>query len=266
MHVIYVDAEKTEWDQFQQIIEKFSEVTSLHLFLDTKEVLEWIESNPVDVAFLDTEIGDEKGIELARQLKEINTKICIVFVTAHTQYALEAFDVDAIGYVLKPYFEKDIEKEWKKVSKMCPVKRKKVEIKTFPNFQVKVDGEVLRISNAKSKELFALFVERMGAGLTSGEAISYLWPNRINDTSTQTLYRMTLKRLMDTLRAVNAENIIDSSGREKYLRTELVDCDFYKVLDGDKEAVRYYTGEFMKEYSWAEERNAQLYYIVGIDG
>lgn len=265
LHVIYVDAEKTEWKHFQQTAEKYKEITSFQLFLSAKEALEWIESNPVDVAFLETEIGEEKGIELARQLKEFNPNICVVFVTAHAQYALEAFGIDAIGYVLKPYSEESIAKELKKVSKMSPSKMKRVEIKTFPNFQVKVDGEVLRISNAKSKELFALLVERMGAGLTSGEAISYLWPNRINDSSTQTLYRMTLKRLMDTLRAVNAEGIIDSSGREKYIRTELVDCDLYKVLDGDKEAARYYTGAFMKEYSWAEERNAQLYYILEMD-
>lgn len=262
MHVIYVDAEEGALAHFRQTVVEHGEVTSLQLFCATKDAVKWMEEHPVDVAFLDTEIGGVHGTELARQLKEIDENVRIVFVTAHTQYALEAFGVDAIGYVLKPYSGKDIKKELEKAYRMRPVERKRVEITTFPAFHVKVDGDVLRISNAKSKELLALFVERRGVGITGGEAISYLWPERINDNSTQTLYRMTLKRLMDALREVEVEDIIGQSGRMKYLRTEKVDCDFYKVLDGDKEAAKYYTGEFMQEYSWAEVRNAQLYSIA----
>ena len=262
MHIIYVDAEKTALDNFRCTVENYKEVTSLQMFVNADEALKWMENNPVDVAFMDTEIGEIYGIELARRLRTINQNINIIFITANTQYALEAFGVDALGYVLKPYSEEDIKKELEKASRMRPLGIKKVEITTFPVFHVKVNGDVLRISNAKAKELFALFVERMGAGVTSGEAISYLWPERNNDNSTQTLYRMTLKRLMDVLREAGVDDIIGLSGREKYLRTENVDCDFYKVLEGDEEAKKYYVGEFMQEYSWAEPRNAQLYSIL----
>ena len=243
MHVIYVDAEKSALDSFRKIVENVKGVTSLHLFVAAKEALEWTKDNPVDVAFLDTEIGETQGTELAKQLKKINNNICVIFLTAHTQYAIDAFKIDALGYVLKPYSEADIKKELEKAFRMSQVETKKVEITTFPVFTVKVDGKVLRINNAKAKELLALFVERAGAGLTGGDVISYLWPDRVNDSSTQTLYRMTMKRLMDTLKEAGIEDIIGASGRERYFKTEKVDCDFYKVLDGDKEAAKYYTGE-----------------------
>ena len=262
MHVIYVDDEKPALENFRWTVAGFKEIKSLHLFDRAENVMEWVKTHPVDVAFLDMEMAGLHGLELARMLKEADRSIRIVFVTAYSQYALDAFRVDAIGYVLKPYSKEDIQKELEKASCMRPIGPKKVEIKTFPSFFVTVDGEGLKISNAKAKELLALLVEHAGAGVTSGEAISYLWPERINDTSTQSLYRMTLKRLMDALREAGVEDIIDSSGREKYLRIEKVECDFYKILEGDVEARKYYTGEFMQEYSWAEVRNAQIYSIV----
>ena len=63
---------------------------------------------------------------------------------------------------------------------------------------------------------------------------------------------------MDVLREVGMEGVIASSGREKYLVTELVECDLYRILEGDKKASKCYAGEYMREYSWAEARNAQL--------
>lgn len=262
MHVIYVDDEKPALENFRWTVAGFEEIKSLHLFDRAEKVLEWVKTNPVDVAFLDMEMAGLHGLELARKLKEVDRNIRVVFVTAYNQYALDAFRVDAIGYVLKPYSKEDIQKELEKISFMRPIRQKKVEIKTFPSFCVMVDGMGLKISNAKAKELLALLVEHAGAGVTSGEAISYLWPERVNDASTQSLYRMTLKRLMDALREEGVEEIIGSSGREKYLRTEKVECDFYKVLDGEEDSYKYYSGEFMQEYSWAEVRNAQIYSIL----
>jgi two-component SAPR family response regulator len=49
-------------------------------------------------------------IELAKKLKEHGRNISIIFVTAYTKYALDAFGVDAIGYLLKPYQKQDIER------------------------------------------------------------------------------------------------------------------------------------------------------------
>ena len=111
MHIIYVDAEKTALDNFRCTVKNYKEVTSLQMFVNADEALKWMENNPVDVAFMDTEIGEIYGIELARQLRTINQNINIIFITANTQYALEAFGVDALGYVLKPYSEEDIKKE-----------------------------------------------------------------------------------------------------------------------------------------------------------
>ena len=46
--------------------------------------------------------------------------------------------------------------------------------------------------------------------------------------------------------------------RELAIRTDMIDCDYYRMLEGDMDAVNAYHGEYMKEYSWAELTNARL--------
>jgi|LGOV01.1.fsa_nt_gb DNA-binding LytR/AlgR family response regulator len=67
-----------------------------------EEVLGYDEINTVDIAFLDIELEDMKGIELSRKLRAINDKVLIIFVTSHSGYAVEAFEQFAFNYLTKP--------------------------------------------------------------------------------------------------------------------------------------------------------------------
>ena len=104
----------------------------------------------------------------------------------------------------------------------------------------------------------ALLVDRGNAGVTAGEAIACLWPDRAADVNTDTLYRMACKRLLDVLKEKGIDDILVSQGRKKYLRTDLVDCDLYRLLDGNQEVLRNFSGEYLRAYYWAEFTNARL--------
>ena len=116
MHVICVDDERPALDNFRLTVAPFLEIESLQLFQEGKAALDWAREYPVDVAFLDMEMPGIHGLQLAMELKEINQNVRIVFITAYGKYALEAFSVDAVGYVLKPYTRKDIRKELDKAA------------------------------------------------------------------------------------------------------------------------------------------------------
>lgn len=234
------------------------EVEKFNLFSSAKDALKWAEHNPVDTAFLDMTMPQMKGIELAKRLKQIDQNIRIIFVTAYDQYALDAFRVDALGYLLKPFSKEEIKKELEKASLMRSRPRKHVEIRTIPDFVVSVDENVLHFDRAKPEELLALLVDRADAGISAGEAIACLWPGRPADENTQTLYRVTFHRLMEILKEAGIEHIIGSEGRKRYILTNQVECDLYRILAGKKDEMQNYCGEYMKEYSWAETRNAQL--------
>lgn len=261
MHIIYVDDELSALEKFELTAGRFADISSLHLFSTCGEALHWASRKPVDVAFLDIEMPDMNGIELAKKLKSMIQNIRIVFVTAHSQYAIDAWRIDASGYVLKPYTMQEIRKELDKCQ-YHPLPSQRIVIQTIPTFAVTVNGVALHISGAKPREMLALLVEFGGRGIITGEGIAYLWPNRANDANTQALFRMTYKRLADALDEVGLGDIIESRENRRFLHTEKVDCDLYRILDGDENAKKKYTGQYMQEYSWAEERNGQLYRMM----
>ena len=73
---------------------------------------------------------------------------------------------------------------------------------------------------------------------------------------------MTYKRLADALENAGVGDILVTSENRRYLKMEQVDCDLYRILAGDKQAARKYSGEYLREYDWAEERNSQLYRML----
>ena len=57
-------------------------------------------------------------------------------------------------------------------------------------------------------------------------------------------------------------HVIGSEGSYRFIHTDQVDCDLYRILAGDKQTARNYGGQYLQEYSWAEERNGQLYWML----
>ena len=261
MHIIYVDDEKPALNNFRLTVASILEIDSLTMFQNGQDALAWASDHVIDIAFLDIEMSAMGGLELAKELKQRIPSIRIVFVTAYTQYAMDAWGVDANGYLLKPYTVSDIRKELAKCS-YIPLPSQNVVIHTIPTFSITVNGRPLSISGAKPRELLALLVDRGERGLTTGEGISYLWPEKPNDLSAQSLFRMTYKRLADSLEDAGVDYIIESRGNRRYLQVNRVDCDLYRILSGDHSAAKQYNGQYMQEYSWSEERNGQLYHMI----
>ena len=261
MHVIYVDDERPALDNFRLSVASFLEISRLELFQSGEDALEYARHHAVDAAFLDMEMPGLHGLALALKLREINPATRVVFVTAYSQYAMDAWGVDATGYILKPYIPSDIQKELAKCA-FRPLPSGRIVIQTIPTLSLTVDGNPVFLPGSKIRELFALLVDCGDSGCTSGEAIARLWPDRPNDANTQSLFRMTYKRLAGALEESGIAHIIASRENRRYLRVDQVDCDLYRILSGDTQAGRKYAGQYLQEYDWAEERNAQLYRML----
>ena len=259
MRLICVDDEQPALDNFRLTVERFPDVGVPALFSDPNAALQWIKENPVDGAFLDIELPGMGGLALAREMCRIRPGLRVVFLTAYHQYAMQAWQTDAIGYVLKPYAPEDIRKQLDRMVRYRPMPRRRVEIRTIPGLSLTVDGSPVFIKGAKVRELFALLVDRGEAGVTAGEGISCLWPDRPNSEETGSLFRVTFMRLSNALKAVGLEHLLISEGNRRAIRVDQVDCDLYRILEGDKETARLYGGQYLQEYSWAEDRNGQLY-------
>lgn len=259
MKVIYVDDEFIQLENFRLSSQNAKEIDSLNCFSQSEEALKWAQEHPVDLAFLDIEMPVMNGIELARRLKQINVNIKIVFVTAYEQYALEAFEVRAMGYLLKPYGREDIQKELEHAAGVrLEHKQKRIQITTMPDLLIMLDGKRLSLGHTRQEELFALLVDRGRSGITRRDALDCIWEEKPAGDSA---YWACLSRLKSMLEEAGLPDLLLADGYTRYLNTELVDCDLYQMLDGNRAAIEKYNGEYLKRYSWAEERNAQLYAI-----
>lgn len=121
-----------------------------------------------------------------------------------------------------------------------------------------VDDEPIMFKSHKAKELLALLVDRRGGTVTTDQIIGTLWEERPNDQYTQNLCSKIGKTLEKELKENNIEHILVSARGIKRVNTSEFRCDFYDLVDGDEKAAEKFFGEYMLEYSWAEERMALL--------
>jgi two-component system LytT family response regulator len=101
VRILIVDDERPARDKLRRLLEQESDLTALAEARDGVEALEQIATFQPDVVFLDIQMPEVSGIELAASLPA--PAPLIVFATAFDQYAIRAFDANAIDYLLKPY-------------------------------------------------------------------------------------------------------------------------------------------------------------------
>lgn len=76
-----------------------------------------LEKSIMDVVFLDIQLSEESGLELAAQLLSKEQHPAIVFATAYDEYALKAFELNAVDYILKPFDERRVQQTVDKLEK-----------------------------------------------------------------------------------------------------------------------------------------------------
>lgn len=133
-----------------------------------------------------------------------------------------------------------------------------VSIRTFGYFDVFVGDKPIAFRNKKSKELFALLVDRKGGYVTSEEAISFLWEDEPANTLTLSRYRKVALRLKSTLEEYGISNIVEAVDGKRRIVMEKVDCDLYNYLSGREEYAQLFKGSYLTNYSWGEMTLGEL--------
>lgn len=106
VRVILVDDERFALDELEFLLKKHTGIEIAAAFDDPVTALEEVKNINFEAAFLDIDMPVINGLNVARELIESYPNIKIIFATAHDDYAVKAFDLNAIDYILKP-IEKD---------------------------------------------------------------------------------------------------------------------------------------------------------------
>lgn len=214
-----------------------------------------------DVVFSDIRMPDMNGLQFAAALKKATPDARIVFVTAYSQYALEAWKRHVHGYLVKPVTAEDILDTLNHLQlTSAPAPRDKLCVRCFGHFEVFFHDEPVIFTRKQSKELLAFLVDREGAACTSEQIAAALWEDEIDLQATRTRIRRLISDLRATLAAIGMEDALIRERRQIAVRRSMIDCDYYRMLEGDMSAVNAYRGEYMPEYSWAELTAGRLFF------
>jgi two-component system LytT family response regulator len=102
---IIVEDEFLAQQELSWLIRQHSQLTLEATFDDGLDVLKYLQSHQVDVIFLDINIPSLDGVLLAQNISKFAQKPLIVFITAYKEHAVDAFELEAFDYILKPYHE-----------------------------------------------------------------------------------------------------------------------------------------------------------------
>ena len=231
-------------ERFAKELLKDDELVS---FMNPLEALEAAKTQSFDIAFLDIQMPVVNGIVLAKTLKATNPKVNIIFVTAFDNFGLDAMKIHASGYISKPVTAEKIKAELAGLRfpvEMPAVKR--IQAKCFGNFDVLCDGQPLKFSYSKSKEVFAYLVDRAGAAISLAELNAVLW-----EEDHSSYLRNLIVDIQNTLKGVGAADVFHKRHNECYIDPEKIDCDAYEYKRDNPDAIRMYNGEYMSQYPWA---------------
>ncbi len=194
MHVIIIEDEKPSARRLARMLEELG-LTAGQILHSVEESLQWFQDNPhPDLIFLDIQLSDGLSFEIFELL---DIKSAIIFTTAFDEYALQAFKLNSIDYLLKPIDEEELEKAIEKFKSRATASSPRLAVdfedikKLLVNpidreykkrFTVRV-GQHLKILHADEVECF--YSENKGTYAATSEGRSYLLDTTLEQLETE---------------------------------------------------------------------------------
>lgn len=260
MIIFVIDDEEIIIKSATRHFNKLEPDARLETFTNPHDALKAIRKDGIipDIVFCDIEMPEINGIKLAAKLKSLVPDLRIVFVTAYSEYAVDAFKVEAQGYLMKPVTLKQLRKELDRLPSVYKPAPGKLDVRCFGHFEIFYEGKPVAFQRKQSKEMLAFLVDREGALCTSEEVGAALWEDELDMTVVGQRFRNLVSDIRSTMSDIGIEDILIREHRQVAINKELIDCDYYRMLDGDMAAINAFKGEYMVDYSWAEYTAARL--------
>jgi two-component system LytT family response regulator len=285
MKALLVDDERLALMQLGKMLRELADIEIAGTSMNPLEAIEMAANLKPDVIFLDIHMPELSGLQAAEQLQEICPSAEIVFVTAFDEYAIQAFELQALDYVLKPLQRERLAntlQRLKKQSRPLPEKQPTVEqsvlIRCFLSMQIEYKDpsvEQLKWRTSKGQELFAYLLHYRGQMVRKSVILDILWPDLEQKKAITLLYttvyqiRQSLKRhdINIPIHSLSAEEgytldvtrvRLESDEWEQGLR--MLDTVTQQKLAEHQHVLDMYRGEYLGEhdYLWAESERQRM--------
>ncbi|SDD70433.1 Two-component response regulator, SAPR family, consists of REC, wHTH and BTAD domains [Paenibacillus sp. UNCCL117] len=286
MKVLVVDDEPAMLLAMKRLLSGMEGVEIVGSFRNAAEVLDFVKSKEVDLAFLDIKIAADDGVELARSLRSLRGELDIVFTTSHTDFALHAYDVYPLDYMVKPIsgmrLAQTIDRARGRRSAASDNAgghtANRLTIRGLGCFEAssKQAGPVKWLSK-KSMELFAYLLVHRGRSAAKSRILEELFPNMPQKNAEMYLHT-AVYQLRKALSPHGFKEMVISAHEQYRLDLDQADVDFIQLEQGvesyaeftierEAEAIeleKRFAGELFedKSFGWAtleRERVAMMY-------
>jgi two-component system, LytTR family, response regulator len=189
------------------------------------------------VAFIDIEMPEMDGLTLAEKLLEKQPEVMIVFITSWDKYAVKAFDLNALDYILKPIRYPRLLQMTEKIKSQLEQKKplvfKTLTIQCFGNFETNIGGIPVKWERAKAEELFAFLLVNYGCFIHKEVIIENLWPDYPVEKALPIL-QTAICKIRNIFSQFKNEVMLSYSQNSYCLTLSNVKCDYLfvkKILD-----------------------------------
>ena len=254
MNILITDDEAILRVSLADALERVSPGNEIDFAEDYDTAISRIRETHYDIAFCDIQMPGKNGLDLTGSNKRMSPRTNIIIVTAYSEYALDAFKLFVSGYILKPVKDADLAAALDNLRiAPAPPPEKKLDIRCFGNFEVFIDGKPMYFHRKRSKEILAYLVCLRGASAGRDEICGNVFEYQEATDKMIANFKIIVHTLKKDLEKHGVGEFLIHSQNRYSIDTDLVTCDYFDYLTGRSTAQNTYHGEFMTQYSWAEQ-------------
>ncbi|MFS0725302.1 response regulator [Paenibacillus sp. 1P07SE] len=288
MKAILVDDERLALHTLEKLLKHFGHLTVAGTYQDAAEALEAVARIRPDIVFLDIGMPDMNGLELSAHIQTRSPSSAVVFVTAYDEYAIQAFELEALDYLLKPVTLERLAQTVQRLSEQRVTEGShaapagQIKLHCLGSLQLELPGQervALKWRTMKVKELFAYLLHHRGQLISKMALVDLLWPE-LDETNGLANLQTTISRVRKLwkewsgqlggeelftidyvsygYRLEHANMDIDVEEWERSLRS--LPPPTTANLWRHQELAEKYTGHYLGEddYAWAEGERERL--------
>ncbi len=237
MKAVIVDDEYYALEGLRMELEDIGGIEVAGMYDDGQTLLEDVNKISPDIIFLDIEMPKMHGFELLEKLLEKGITPSIIFVTAYSHYAVKAFEINAVDYIVKPVMRNRLLKALERIKpEIKHANKHKIQINCFRHFSIMANGKEINSGwrTRKAEELIAYLLCEKGRFVSKEKIAEALWPELDGEKSVSNLY-LAYYYIKKQENSMGVKIPIESERGKMRIRLEAVDCDMVS-FDGLVEA------------------------------